>query len=212
MIGKVLLHNYGQRNEEEDEKFQNASQLYIEISSFAHALTQEADSGDFLSLSPPLALTFSALYMLCKPYSRLGNNHDGIELSFSEAAMTMKNQALDGIRTVSSSIVEFSKKLVAAVHAPEDLARVSPVIMESLYAAATNYAWVLRENGDKESQHALDTLRQCLRRLGTKWRGATEYLKILEAQEVSLWLLSSERFPCPSALPSSETLYSSLTW
>lgn len=184
MIGKVMSHHYGPPIIAEDEKFQLASQLYIDISVLANKLSEEADTADFLSFSSPLALTFTALSTLCKRYSNPEKNCSKDGVPVSEAAITMKSQAIDGIKTVSQSIVEFSQKLNNSTTTTQDFDRVSPIIMDALYAAAANYAWLVRESGEKSSQDALDSLRQCLRKLGSRWRIAAEHLRILEAQEV----------------------------
>jgi hypothetical protein len=188
MIGKVMSHHHGPPITAEDERFQLASKLYIEVSLLANKLTEEVKTGDFLTLSSSLALTFTALCKLCDRYSRPSKSSGSNETPLSSAAITMQGQAIDGIKTVSQSIVEFSQKLEEATSTSQDFDRVSPIIMDALYAAAANYAWFVRENGDENSQKALDSLRQCLRNLGSRWRNAAEYLRILEAQEVSIGL------------------------
>jgi hypothetical protein len=95
----------------------------------------------------------------------------------------MQIQAIEGLKTVSRSINDFAEQITASTPQPQDLDRVSPLIMDSLYAAAANYAWLVRESGDESSQMALESIRHCLRRLGARWRNAAEYLRILEAQE-----------------------------
>jgi len=182
---KVILHIHNLSADTELERFRSASSLYIEASTLANDFTREATNGDYLDASPALALVLSALYTLCKHYSRAGCQEDKVLLS-SQAAIEMRSQALDGIKTVSSSIVEFAASLDALVSVPQVLNRASPIIMDPLYLAATQCAAHIKEKGDVESREALGTLRNCLRKLGGRWRNATEYLTILEAQEVSV--------------------------
>jgi hypothetical protein len=63
--------------------------------------------------------------------------------------------------------------------------------MDSIYAAAANFAWLVRETGDENYQMALDSLRGCLRRFSSRWRNAGEYLRILEAKEFTYALGSA---------------------
>jgi len=95
----------------------------------------------------------------------------------------MMAKALDGLKTVSSSTVEFAEHINNATPLPEDMDRVSPLIMDALYSAASSCAWMVRESGDEKSQMALDSIRHSFRRLSTRWRNAAEYLRVLEAQE-----------------------------
>jgi hypothetical protein len=181
MMGKVLHHHHGENVHTETVRFGLASQIYLDVSGLARKLTEEiATVPDYISLTAPLALTFSALSTLCDPYScptAYGNN------AASTEAANMQIQAIDGLKTVSRSILDFSEQVNAVTSTLQDLDRISPIIMDSLYSAAANFAWLVRESGDESSQMALDSLRQCLRRLGTRWRNAAEYARLLEAQE-----------------------------
>jgi hypothetical protein len=182
MLGKVLRHHYAEDIPSETTRFGLASQLYIDCSILARKIDEEAsESSEYLTLATPLALIYSTLAALCEPYTcptkRAGNSPPGVE----RAAMTV--QALDGLKSVSNSSVEFADKLIKATPTQQDLDKVSPLIMDALYSAAANYAWLVRESGDQQYQAALDSIRHCLRRLGSRWRNAAEYLRILEAQE-----------------------------
>lgn len=187
MLDEVVSHCYATATEMEEASFQSASSLYIDLSGFANDLTQETGTGDFLTISPSLGVIYSALFILCRRYSRLGEGQEDSVLLLSETASAMRAQALDGIRTVSSSVVDFSVNLETTTSTAESLGRVGPMIMDCLYAAATHFAGLIREDGDAEGGQALDSLRQCLKKLGTQWRNAKEYLRILEAQEVSTY-------------------------
>jgi hypothetical protein len=182
-MGKVLNHHYGERIASDTAKFALANQLYIDISILARRLNEDADSThDFLSLTAPLSLTYSTLCVLCEAYScpeSSGRNSATME----EAEMQIK--AMEGLKTVAGSIVEFADRISVATQNPQDLDRLSPIIMDSIYMAAANYAWLVRESGDEGYQMALDSLRHCLRKFGTRWRNAAEYLRILEAKEFS---------------------------
>jgi hypothetical protein len=179
MLGKVLAHHHGEKIPSETARYNLASQLYLDVSILARKIVEEAaESNDYLSLAAPMALTFSALCILCDSYSC----PKACTPTSTEAA-AMQVQAIDGLKTVSRSIVDFTEQINAATPLPHDLDRVSPMIMDALYSAAANYAWMVRESGDENSQMALESVRHCLRRLGTRWRNAAEYLRILEAQE-----------------------------
>jgi hypothetical protein len=179
MLGKVFKHHWGPREPDQKPHFVQASMLYSEVSALARTLLDETTkSPDYLNLAAPLALAYSTLCVLCDTYSC----PKGCTASTPESA-AMQAQAVDGLKTVSASIVEFSDQINNATPLPHDLDRISPIIMDALYSAAANYAWLVRESGDTNSQRALDSIRYSLRRLGSRWRNAAEYLRILEARE-----------------------------
>lgn len=181
LMGKVLSHHYGEPIPSETAKFGLANQLYIDISNLARKLKEDAETThDYLSLTAPLSLTYSSLCVLCEEYSCPESNACS---SKSPEVSGMQIKAIDGLKTAAGSIVEFAERISLATQNPQDLDRLSPIIMDSMYSAAANYAWLVRESGDENYQMALDSLRHCLRRFGTRWRNAAEYLRILEAKE-----------------------------
>ncbi|PQE03212.1 fungal specific transcription factor protein [Rutstroemia sp. NJR-2017a BBW] len=182
MLGKVLRHHYAEDIPSETTRFGMASQLYIDCSILARKIDEEAsESTEYLTLATSLALIYSTLNALCEPYTCTAKKSGTSPPSPERAAMTV--QALDGLKSVSNSSVEFADKLINGTPTQQDLDKVSPLIMDALYSAASNYAWLVRESGDQQYQAALDSIRHCLRRLGSRWRNAAEYLRILEAQE-----------------------------
>lgn len=184
MMGKVLHHHHGENILTETARFELASQLYIDVSALARKITEEISNvPDYITLTAPLALTFSALSTLCDPYSCPSGYTTNTP---STEAANMQLQAVDGLKTVSRSILDFAEQVNAVTSTPQELDRISPIIMDALYAAAANFAWLVRESGDESSQMALDSLRRTLSRLGTRWRNAAEYARLLEAQEFQL--------------------------
>jgi hypothetical protein len=183
LMGKVLSHHYGEPlpPPSETAKFGLANQLYIDISALAIKLKEDAAaSHDFLSQTAPLSLTYSSLCVLCEDYSCPDSKSC---TSKSPEVAEMQVKAVDGLKAAAGSIVEFAERISHATQNPQELDRLSPIIMASIYAAAANYAWLIRESGDENYQLSLDSLRHCLRRFGTRWRNAAEYLRILEAKE-----------------------------
>jgi hypothetical protein len=179
LMGRVFRHHNGEEFSSESTRFVEASKLYGDITLLARKLTEEADSSnDYVSLAAPLALTYSTICALCDPYSC----PKGAGSATPEAS-AMQVQAVEGLQTVSASIAEFAKKLDLATPNMNDLDRLSPIIMDAIYSAASNNAWFVRESGNESNQVVLDTLRHILRRFGGRWRSAAEYLRILEAQE-----------------------------
>lgn len=179
MMGKVFFHHFGKKESLETAKYGLAQQLHSEISALSRVIQNEAStSTDYISLAAALALSYSAQCALLEKYSCAGNG----KAPTTEGA-AMQAQAVQGLKTVSDHISEFLTQLMTVSPSAQDLDRISPIVMDALYSAASNYAWMVRESGDERSQMALDLIRHSLGRLGGRWRNAAEYLRILEAQE-----------------------------
>ncbi|KAL5346249.1 hypothetical protein ACLOAV_008517 [Pseudogymnoascus australis] len=185
LLGKVVRH-HGQRDVQETKHFQQASDLYLELSELARILThQAAMPQEYLPFSTPMSVCFSALCALCDPYACHGEQPTTPEQS------KMQTQAVDGLNTVSSSIKEFSDHLISQTTNNLDIERVSPFVMETLYTAGANFAWDVRETGNESSQESLDSIRQNLGRFVGKWKSSQAYLRILEAQEFTYAVVAS---------------------
>lgn len=179
LTGRVLRH-HRLNSSPEDERYREASALYVELSELARVLVHEASvSQDYLSLGSPMAVTFSALAALCDPYACQSMR---VETNTPEGA-TMQIQAIEGIRSVAESIRNFSHEISNLTSNPRDMDRVSPFILDALYSGASNFAWDVRESGNASSEDGLRTIRECLRLFTGRWRCAQEYLRVLEAQE-----------------------------
>jgi hypothetical protein len=80
----------------------------------------------------------------------------------------MQEQAVGGLKTVAASVKLFADRVTELTPTSLDVDRISPFVMDSFYAAAANFAWLVRESGEESYQIGLDTIRHCLRRLGTQ--------------------------------------------
>ena len=179
LMGRAFFHHHGDQSSSESDHSRNASALYGDITALARKIADEAASSkDILSLAAPLALTFSTLCILYDPYScsngRTTNDPE---------ALAMQLKAVEGLKSVSATIVDFAGQLSTATPQPQDLDKLSPIVMDALYVSASNNALLVRESGNESNQAALESLRHTLRRFGTRWRNSAEYLRILEAQE-----------------------------
>lgn len=187
LLGKVIRH-HGQRDIQDTERFQQASDLYLELSDLARILVhQAAMPQEYLAFSTPMSVCFSALCALCDPYACHGSE----DKPATPEQGKMQTQAVDGLKTVSSSIKEFSEHLVSQTMNNLDIERVSPFVMETLYTAGANFAWDVRESGNESAQESLDFMRQNLERFSDKWKSSQAYLRILEAQEFTYAAVAS---------------------
>ncbi|KAK1492274.1 fungal specific transcription factor domain-containing protein [Colletotrichum cuscutae] len=69
-----------------------------------------------------------------------------------------------------------------------DIGGVSPLILDALYGAANTLAWLLREEGTLECEEEMNVIKRCLERLGSRWRLAGEYGRMLEQQDFAMMM------------------------
>ncbi|RAL61502.1 hypothetical protein DID88_009431 [Monilinia fructigena] len=118
-----------------DSRFDIAYQLFENCSVLARRVNEEAiASRDYLMLATPLAIIYSAIIALLDPYSCPTDRSCGAALP-SEKGIMM-NQAIKGLQDFSHSVVEFSERVNNQAQTQQDLDKVSPLIMDSLWAAA----------------------------------------------------------------------------
>ncbi|KAK8908994.1 hypothetical protein ACHAPC_000144 [Botrytis cinerea] len=182
LLGNVLRHHYTEQIPSETARFDIAYQLLENCSVLAREVNGEAMiSRDYLMLATPLAIIYSAIIALLDPYSCSADKLCGAATS-SEKGIMM-NQAIKGLQDFSASVVQFSESVNSHAQTQADLDKVSPLIMDSLWAAGQHYMWEWRESRNPQSQEALEIIRNCLRRFQTRWRNAAEYLRIFDGQE-----------------------------
>lgn len=97
----------------------------------------------------------------------------------------MKNLAVDSMLRISRELVIFTDSITKVVEFTRNIEKVSPIIMEAVYSASCYFAWMVKETGDEELQVASERLKAFLRLMGSRWRNAAEYVRILEAVELT---------------------------
>ncbi|KAI1008027.1 hypothetical protein K3495_g200 [Podosphaera aphanis] len=181
LLGQVMAH-LKTEFPSETSRFSSVTQLYANISDLALKVSAEStDPKKFFNTMSPLALTYSTLCFLCKPYCFR-------QEVTNQEQQQIQAQATEGLKSVAVSIIDFVEQINIATSSPTGLDCISPLIMDAIYAGALTLAWLARDSGDETCQTGLESLRQCLGKLSTRWRNAAEYLRILEAQEFAFAL------------------------
>lgn len=184
LLGNVLRHHYTEKIPSETARFDIAYQLLENCSVLATKVDEEAlASRDYLMLATPLAIIYSAIIALLDPYSCPLDKSCSATPSSEKGVMM--NQAIKGLQDFSQRVVEFSERVNSQAQTQQDLDKVSPLIMDSLWAAGQHYMWVWKESRDAKAEAALESIRNCLRIFQTRWRNAAAYLRIFDGQEFS---------------------------
>ncbi|POS88067.1 hypothetical protein EPUL_000562 [Erysiphe pulchra] len=179
LMGQIMLH-HKDKSSSEELRFTNASQLHTKILELMRKIKEESlVSKKLFSLISPLALTYSSLCLLCNPYYGSGQGEN-------EEQKQMQKQALTGLETVALNIIDLADQVNIATQTMQDLDHVSPFIVNGIYAGSLTLARLHRGNREESYPASLGPLRQCLRKLSTRWRIAADYLRILESHDIAV--------------------------
>ncbi|KAI8265418.1 Transcription factor BOA15 [Colletotrichum sp. SAR11_239] len=159
-----------------------------DAASLSEALTTALASlpSDLPYLAPRCVLLSSAILLYdfyCCPATPTGRIRTPDET-------TQQIRAVEGIRRLSGDIADLARELLLLAASIEDgkkgdstdIGVISPLILDALYGAANTLAWLVREEGSAECEEAVAVIKQCLVKLGDRWRLAREYLRMLEEQ------------------------------
>lgn len=129
-----------------------------------------------------------------------GGENTGPPAQREEAeALALQVEAINGLRTASLHVRDEARRLLSIVVESESetgvdtqsppkvhmemVGKFSPLCLDAIYCGMSTFGWLWRENGDPEMKEGLDVMRQCLERLGTRWRLADEYLQMGKKQD-----------------------------
>ncbi len=130
-----------------------------------------------LALQVPRSLVWSGIVMLLDTYSCPENMRDldtgGSAQVFKTAEeLAMQAQSIDGLTKVSQRVRHFALEICH----DDDVARVSPLVLDSLYGSMSVFHWLWKEGGNTEIERGLDDTQRALAHLTARWRVAGEYL------------------------------------
>ncbi|KAK0729306.1 hypothetical protein B0T21DRAFT_370773 [Apiosordaria backusii] len=92
---------------------------------------------------------------------------------------------MQGLRSTSLKIREMSLDLLDLLVLPSQSKKLSPLCLDSLYAAMATLHWLWKEAGEAEIKAALEDVRRCISRTSMRWRVSRDYLEIIKRQDVS---------------------------
>lgn len=162
LLGRMISH----RNDgslDSQFQFSEAVQLHRTISALSSLLPNEFEMAPE-RLSTAVALCFSALLNLYDPYSCT----ESIGGAGSVEANEMQGIAINGLKATAEDVLKFAQHLKRSM--TYDLAATSPLVADSLYSAAANYAWLVRESGSPEMIASLNSLKEVLSILNQRWK------------------------------------------
>ncbi|KAL1963623.1 hypothetical protein VTN77DRAFT_7944 [Rasamsonia byssochlamydoides] len=142
LLGRVLGHR-DDRELEGTFRFIAAMQIHATLEALASVLSMESRASPE-KLSTAFGLLSSARFTLYDPYSCTASNHGRRTVE----EMQMQSISLNGLKETAQDVLEYSQYLQNRVGF--DLSKASPLLCDSLYQAAADFAWLQQENGDPQ--------------------------------------------------------------
>ncbi|RFU36208.1 hypothetical protein B7463_g86, partial [Scytalidium lignicola] len=188
LLGRVLSHHEDKileptfRTAEATQLAQTTKALSraLEYSILDTAVGITSNFNNFMEIAPSLALCYSSLFTLYKPYHCVG-----IFIARTSDEVALQEQAINGIEDTSRQVLAFANQILAWISSQDQISAIGPLVADCLYQAGVVYARLVRETGNRESYGGLSKIKTCLARLSSRWCIASKYLAILEGQDKS---------------------------
>ena len=90
----------------------------------------------------------------------------------------MQGESLEGLSEISATVMSLAHRVRNFLDKGY-LQLLSPLVIDSLYQAAANYAWYVRESSDPACGEQLVELKDLLTRCNEKWRVSGQYLIVV---------------------------------
>lgn len=180
MLGRIMQH-LNNNVLDDDSRFQEVIQLNRSLQELYVVISAELNEEQSMALHSAIALCYSGMMILNKPYS--GIEPIGILASLVIPA-EFRNHALATLRLAARETSNFVSTLYAYLAGLTD--QLSPFIAQCLYQAVTTYAWLNREAPrNLDILNAIEFLRDALRKLERRWKiaGMTSISKKIVGQE-----------------------------
>lgn len=174
LLGRIMQHLNNHVMDDES-RLQEVIQLNRSLQELSVVISTELNEEQSMALHSAIALCYSGMIILNKPYS--GIEPTGILASLVIPA-DFRNHALATLRLAARETSNFVATLYAYLTGLTD--QLSPFIAQGLYQAVTTYAWLNREAPrNLDILNAMEFLRDALRKLERRWKiaGMTSIFK-----------------------------------
>ncbi|KAL1617897.1 hypothetical protein SLS56_010775 [Neofusicoccum ribis] len=130
------------------------------------------------SLLAALAISYSTEMTLHERYVCTGLAGPVADGFGSPELLELQSTAIARLHELSDDILRLSQTIQ---YVPElyGISSVSPFVIDALYQAGANFAWMVAETGGDKHTEKLATIKTVLGLLGKRWNSANEYLLMI---------------------------------
>lgn len=184
ILSKVIRHTNNTDAMTPEFLSEEALQLEATVRALLEALHEELSSMGDEEITPffaAVALCLTASMSLYDKYSC----STSLTANVSELQLQVHKRSIAGI----ADIIERSYFLAQRIRlcASElGLSKISPLVIDCLYSAASTYAWYVRESSDQASHQRLQEMKEILGYIDARWKSAGESIRIVESTEFHL--------------------------
>lgn len=178
LIGKILQH-VNNRILDDASRFQEVIQLNRSLQALSVVVSDELDQESTMSLYSAMALCYSGMIILNKPYS-------GTESIGNLTGLVIPNEfqthALATLRLAARETSGFAASL--QVHLSGLIDQIPPLLAHCLYQAINTYGWFSREMpANPEISKVIEFMKETLRKLDRRWKIAGKKSPPLPSKE-----------------------------
>ncbi|KAM7209364.1 Fungal specific transcription factor domain containing protein [Naviculisporaceae sp. PSN 640] len=94
--------------------------------------------------------------------------------------------AVEGLKSSSLAMRDLSLEILEMVMLPAEQRKISPLCLDSLYCAVASLHWLFKESGEEDIGIALGDVRNCLGRLGCRWKVGEVYAGLMGFHDVTV--------------------------
>lgn len=165
LTGKILQHVNSQILDDAS-RFQEVIQLNRSLQALSVVVSNELDQESTMSLYSAMALCYSGMIILNKPYS-------GTESIGNLTGLVISNEfqthALATLRLAARETSGFAASL--HVHLSGLIDQIPPLLAHCLYQAINTYGWFSREMpANPEIPKVVEFMKETLRKLDRRWK------------------------------------------
>lgn len=171
LLSLVLAH-INDRNGPLDFKLEEARQLdraLVALCAFLHGDT----SKEATRICVPIGVCYSALILLYENCAKAGGGKYSLP-----AEKELQELGTNGLDALLSEVIAYATHIQMIL--PYNTDQASPFILNCLYRTA-----VMLSKSPSSNPTALDCMKQTMYKLGSRWRLALEYLKLLEDKDLA---------------------------
>lgn len=172
--------------------------LTHELTGFAAVVDNEHTARGPFTLLAPQSITRSALFVLLDRFTcpeKIGSEPGYINSpgAKTKEELELQKQSVHLIELASEQLHALGTNMLGMLQAEVDTAQaqkhslgaVSPFIMDSIYAGAATFHWLLGENGEDVYRKKAADFNLLLATLGPKWRLGSVYRELLMMHDAS---------------------------
>ena len=156
-------------------------------------MPDQADKSSFIALLGPRCVARSAVFVALEQFScpekmTSGIGYDMSSTAKSQLELELQSYATQCVQLIAEQLHGLAMKILSV---SDQLGTISPLILDSIYASAVTFHWILGETGTEIYRTAVEELDTFMEVVDRRWRSAGRYREIARLYDISTRLRAS---------------------